>query len=68
MKESLKNKRENEKKIVSEMICIYCKVNHNKKIICSECQELLDYSNMRIDKCPFMENKTFCSNCKVSDI
>ena len=24
-----------------------------------------DYARMRSDKCPFMEQKTFCSNCRV---
>ena len=23
------------------------------------------YSNIRIDRCPFIENKPFCSNCKI---
>ena len=26
---------------------------------------IFDYANMRSNKCPFMETKTFCSNCKV---
>lgn len=29
------------------------------------CQELIDYARMRTRKCPFMETKTFCSNCRV---
>ena len=28
-------------------------------------QELIDYARMRTRKCPFMETKTFCSNCRV---
>lgn len=58
-------KREKEKKTIAYMIQYYCHKQHHKKAMCEECQELLDYAYMRIDKCPFMETKTFCSNCKV---
>lgn len=61
----LNDKRETEKKVVGEMIALYCKKNHGEKHLCPECQELYDYAVQRIDKCPFMETKTFCSNCKV---
>ena len=36
-----------------------------KNALCSECRALRDYAMLRIEKCPFMETKTFCSNCKV---
>ncbi len=29
------------------------------------CENLYKYACLRIDKCPFMETKTFCSGCKV---
>lgn len=59
-------KREREKKIVSQMIALYCKKQHGgKKELCAECEELMQYAKLRSDKCPFMETKTFCSNCKV---
>ena len=62
----IEEKREREKKVVTEMIKLYCHGNHHtKKEVCQECQELIDYACLRSDKCPFMENKTFCSNCKV---
>ena len=48
------------------MIAIYCKKNHGTKgVLCPECTELEVYARQRSDKCPFMETKTFCSNCKV---
>ena len=28
-------------------------------------RRLLDYAKHRSEKCPFMEEKTFCANCKV---
>ena len=60
-------KREREKQTVSEMICLYCRKNHGtkRKELCNDCRELRDYAIMRSNKCPFMENKTFCSNCRV---
>ena len=33
--------------------------------LCRKCVELNEYARKPSDKCPFMENKTFCSNCKV---
>lgn len=60
-------KRADEKKLVSEMIALYCRRQHGSKkgCLCPECQELHDYALTRIEKCPFMETKTFCSACKV---
>jgi len=58
-------KRLREKKIVGEMIALYCRKNHGSKELCTECSELKSYAEARSDKCTFMENKTFCSNCKV---
>lgn len=68
--QELIEKREREKTMVSDMIRVYCKGNHaaydkKNKRLCKECQALDDYARMRSDKCPFMETKTFCSNCKV---
>lgn len=63
---NVQTKREREKKIVSQMITLYCrKKHHTKKELCSECEKLKNYAVERSDKCPFMETKTFCSNCKV---
>ncbi len=64
---SIEKKREREKRIVSEMIGLYCRNNHGtrKGELCEDCRALVDYSVMRSDNCSFMENKTFCSNCKV---
>lgn len=58
-------KREKEKAVIQEMISLYCRKQHHGKQLCRECEELLDYAHQRIDHCPFMESKTFCSNCRV---
>lgn len=60
------NKCQREKDMVSEMITLYCNKNHKTKNgLCPECEKLKEYALMRSDKCPFMESKTFCSNCRV---
>jgi hypothetical protein len=63
---SIESKREREKEMVSQMIALYCRKNHGTKgALCPECAALNLYARQRSDKCPFMETKTFCSNCKV---
>lgn len=66
-KRSVEDKREKEKKVVACMIEVYCKGHkHNTgNELCQDCQELLDYANARADRCPFMETKSFCNNCKI---
>ena len=61
----VKTKRQREKETVSLMIAIYCRKKHGSKELCPECAALEAYARQRSDKCPFMETKTFCSNCKV---
>ncbi len=66
MSKDIQSKREREKETVSYMIALYCKKNHKTKNgLCQECAKLNEYAKLRSDKCPFMETKTFCSNCKV---
>ena len=62
---NVQTKREKEKELVSLMIKIYCRNKHGNAYLCRECAELDEYARKRSDKCPFMENKTFCSNCRV---
>lgn len=60
------SKREREKQVVQLMIRLYCKKLHGtQKGLCPECRELAGYAVMRSDRCPFMETKAFCSNCRV---
>ena len=61
----VKTKREREKETVSLMIRLYCRKKHGGKTLCPECAALEAYARQRSDRCPFMETKTFCSNCKV---
>ena len=63
---SIDDKREREKVMVGEMIALYCRKNHGTKSgLCPGCAALEAYAQSRSDHCPFMAEKTFCSNCKV---
>ena len=62
----VQSKREREKKVVSQMIALYCRKQHGTRgQLCADCAALADYARLRSEKCPFMESKTFCSNCRV---
>ena len=55
-----------EQKTIQAMINIYCKAHHNtKSTLCNKCQALLDYSLMRLSKCPYQQNKPTCKNCVI---
>ncbi len=64
-RQKIESKREREKKTVAMMIRLYCRKKHGSKELCPECEALIQYAMVRSDKCPFMETKTFCSNCRV---
>ncbi|MCI6813567.1 MAG: nitrous oxide-stimulated promoter family protein [Lachnospiraceae bacterium] len=65
MAKDKKSKQEREKMIVAQMIALYCRKQHKADGLCPECARLEEYARLRTDKCPFMETKTFCSNCRV---
>lgn len=60
-------KRKREQLVVAQMIKIYCRKKHHLEggFLCLQCQELTEYAKQRSINCPRMENKTFCSNCKI---
>ncbi len=58
-----------EKKTIDVMVHIYCK-GHNHEVkevaeMCPECTSFLDYAFLRLDKCPFQEEKSTCGKCLV---
>ena len=69
MDKTAKNLRswEKQKKLIPVMIRKYCKGNHGteKGCLCDECTELTAYALQRLEHCPFKENKSFCSACKI---
>jgi len=56
-----------EKKTIDKMVHIYCRGHHGTKgnELCPECTEFLSYAFMRLDKCPFQEEKSTCGKCLV---
>ena len=70
--EEILKKRQNEDKVCTLMIQVFCHGAHKNKqalkseeALCTECKELADYVHQRVAHCPFMETKTFCAMCKV---
>lgn len=68
--DKVEKKRQKEQYVVEEMIRLYCRKNiRKKKDRKGRCVLpvffLSDYAKQRSQKCPFMEEKTFCANCKV---
>lgn len=63
----IEKKRDREKDTVKLMIKIYCHGNHGtrKGDLCESCNALWEYAAARVEHCPHMETKTFCSSCKT---
>lgn len=55
-----------EKKTVEVLIRIYCNNHHHKgNKLCRNCEGLLEYAHVRLDNCPFRDNKPACVKCTV---
>ncbi len=55
-----------EQEVAEEMIRLFCRKRHREKDCpCPACAELAAYVRERTGHCPFMEEKTFCSQCRV---
>ena len=66
--EQTERKRETEKQVIAQMIALYCKGQGHTRGedgLCAQCRALTAYVIQRSDHCPFMAEKTFCSNCRV---
>ncbi|MFA5449657.1 MAG: nitrous oxide-stimulated promoter family protein [Clostridia bacterium] len=59
--------QEKEIEVVTLMIKRYCRGKHKTRgnKLCADCTELLDYVKFRRAKCPYQDDKPFCSNCKT---
>lgn len=57
---------DDEKRVVKKMITLYCNSNHNtKNELCENCNELNQYAFMRLERCPFGEEKPTCGSCSI---
>lgn len=51
---------------IQAMIAIYCRDQHGGGGgLCPGCSELLEYATVRLERCPFGEEKPTCVNCPV---
>jgi len=60
-------KRKREIKTITVMVGMYCRGHHGSRgeNLCDECNSLLEYAKVRIEKCPFGADKGPCSKCDV---
>lgn len=71
MQSRIEKKRKKEEYVVTQMIHLYCRKNHQTlynrktKTLCSDCAALAEYAVQRSEHCPHIKEKTFCSNCKT---
>ncbi|CAE6944204.1 hypothetical protein ACOMICROBIO_FLGHMIGD_04240 [Vibrio sp. B1FLJ16] len=55
-----------ELKTVKAMVEVYCKDHHGTTgELCAECCELLNYAEVRLDRCPYGEDKPTCNKCPI---
>ena len=53
-------------KTMEAMITIHCRDHHGAMVsLCAECQGLLDYAGVRLERCRFGAEKPTCANCPV---
>ncbi|MDF6012760.1 nitrous oxide-stimulated promoter family protein [Vibrio harveyi] len=66
MSDILLGKLATEFKTVKAMVEVYCKDHHGTKgELCAECRELLEYAEVRLDRCPYGEDKPTCNKCPI---
>ena len=56
-----------ERLTMTKMVGIYCSAHHRSSgnILCAVCREFLAYAEVRLQKCPYAEDKPTCANCPV---
>ena len=63
MAHKIQPRLQRETKTLRVMIDIYCRGQHKSKQICPQCGALMAYAEIRVEKCPFSENKPTCAKC-----
>jgi hypothetical protein len=55
-----------ENRTMEKMVDIYCRGQHGTaEALCDDCARFLDYAGVRLEKCPYGEDKPTCANCPV---
>ena len=53
-------------KTIAAMITLHCRGRHRSKAgLCAQCQGLLDYASLRLERCRFGVEKPTCAKCPV---
>lgn len=61
-----RKRTQREWKTIEAMIALYCRDQHAATGgLCSECSALRDYARLRLEKCPYGENKPTCAKCPI---
>jgi len=50
---------------MTKMVGIYCSAHHGEAGLCGDCSKFLEYAEVRLDKCPYGEDKPTCANRPV---
>lgn len=62
----LSKKLNSEYQALANMIGIYCQYHHcSSHLVCKSCQSLLEYALVRLDRCPYGDNKPICRKCPI---
>ena len=57
---------ERERRTVAAMIGVYCRGRHGGADgLCGDCAHLEEYTNRRLEKCPYGETKPTCASCPI---
>ena len=54
-----------ERATVLAMVKMYCRHHHGTEALCTDCAELLDYADRKLDLCPYGADKPSCTNCPI---
>lgn len=61
---SFMNRIDREKKVIGQMIEIFCRQHHQAGNLCNDCKDLLEYALNRLEHCPKGSSKTSAGNAK----
>jgi hypothetical protein len=52
---------------MEKMVGLYCDAHHDRDRdqCCESCAEFLAYAELRLQKCPYGEDKPTCANCPI---
>ncbi len=52
---------------LDKMLGIYCHDTHKNRDqdLCEDCRALREYARLRLEKCPYGDNKPVCSECPI---